>query len=381
MKTVRISQVVACHDEAWGKWPDTQDTDYSDVLAKRWQERYCDNETEILVDCRYYPVYWPYLVAGTRDMPIMYPWIDNTKSPTEGVLDAMAACLHSMPADSIQWWHAQQCYPFVAACLERDFRFRFLAFGDDCPGSSDIKTFPVAPYFNGILHTMGVWDPADGTKTRDKYRRLGCEPYLVIGGATNGLEAELERMHFSLEDKAQAIEEGKRPPVDFLFVGFAGGMPWRCRLLADLNSGGVSLGSCTTRLHGVGMRDGVLEPRLPTSNSGAAIARAYADALYTCNPQQSSLYNTRLIDCMLTGVVQLCMDPWGELADLGLDPFIDYLPFGGQAADIVAAIEGTREASLQLGSMIRRGGHNAARIARMYGPSPVRQRLYLEHFA
>jgi hypothetical protein len=165
---MKIKQLNVIHDPAWGKWPDTNDDDYSDVLAIRGN-RLVDG---IEVETRIYPAYMAFATAGNKQLPIDYQWIDNTKLPGQAVLEQQIEDLKQYGAgcDVIFWDHAKNCYPPVAEYIPQLFKLAILPFADDCPGSSEIKTFPVARYFDALFYQMKVWDFATGERTADKYK-------------------------------------------------------------------------------------------------------------------------------------------------------------------------------------------------------------------
>lgn len=390
MRTILLKQVVATPDPGqgatWQKWPDTNDTDFSELLAKRWEERYqLDGDTLIVIENRLYPVYMPYVTAGELDvskLPMAPYWIDNTKPPSDAVLRAMELQLIGMANDgctSLYWHHTTQCFPAVMERIEHLFKLRVMHFFDDCPGSSEIKTFPVAKYFNALVYGMGIFDAVTGQDTGEMYKALGVEHrYLVPLGSSAGFDEALAGpvyidRSFDAKDKAADIMAGNAPETDLTFVGAGQWMAgWRGQFMQDLFKFDWGRHGLKTRFHGVKCRDGVIgkDHRDPT-----AIASLYANTLFGVNPQVSSLYNTRLVDLFKAGVIQLVFDPHGELPKLGLVSGKHYLQFDGTVDGLLSVIAVWRSNHVGMADIIERGPEAAA-IVESHTTSNALTQLY-----
>ena len=341
---------------AWGKWPYTADTDFSPVLAQRWEERAQYEGIEYVVECRYLPAHMAYRAVGFCAPPPKHPYIDNTKLPPDSVMNEQVTILRGMVAegfDTLRWWGAIQCYAPVACHLKSLFKRSILHFNDDCPGVSETKAFPVASYFDALLHGMYVWSFERGERVTDLYRARGVKHcYFKTTSMIDGLEDELSRLDFDICAKAERVSNCWQGDVDVVFVGYAGGNPWRSKLLKDL-SVGVPAG-LKVRLHGVGAAHGVLEPRSPTRvDWGVPVARLYAGALFGANLQQSSLFNERLFDYWRCGVAQLVYDPHGELIANGFLPEVHYIAFDGSSAGLYRQVLAWKAKPQKLAELIR----------------------------
>lgn len=382
MRTVTVQQAIATHLHEWQKWPDTNDRDYSDVLAWRgeWRFTYPEHDLEIVVTNRYLPVFKAYLDAGDERLVVRFPWIDNTVLPSEAVRAALIAMLAEAAKEctALRWEHAHQCTPPVAAHLRGMFRLTSLNFGDDCAGSSEIKTWPVAHAFDAYVYTMFVWHFASGTLTAPLYTSRGVgRCYHIVSGETMGLSKHLAAASFSVEEKAAKVERGERMPVDFVFVGMANGFDWRKSLLEKVNTGGIP--AVSTRLHGVGMRDGEIGDRFPYQNAAPSLAGLYPQCLLGLNPQQSSIFNTRLIDLWRSGVVQLIHDPWNELAHYGIEAGRHYVAFDGTYTGLVKVAQACSRNARDLASIIRAGAAVADRLDQVASWTGAHRQLYLDH--
>lgn len=385
METVRVEQVVITHDHAWGKWPDTRDTDYAPVLARRWVGRYRRGDAVVEVTSRFLPAYLGHVRAGVLELPaaVRFPAIDNTVPPAEAVRAAQRALLAEAARDCrvVVWDHAHQCFPDVACALPGLFRLAILPFADDCPGSSEVKTFPVARYFDALYHQMLVWDDRTGARVADKYRALGL-PYarFLPQGTTAGLREALADAGFDLAAKAARVASGELTP-QLVFVGFVyrdGSR--RGATLADLAArrGELAAAGVPVRMHGVGAPDGELLPR-QVALPGRVFAPLYAGATFGVNAPVSSIFNSRLFDLWTAGVAQLVDDRHGELAELGFLPGEHFLPFDGTFDGLRDAVLSALARPDDLAGLIARAHAAAEAFVARHNPTSAYADIYHDH--
>jgi len=339
----QIKQLVVDHLHEWGRWPDCDNADYADAMNWRGKSVYQHGDLEIEVESRYYPVYKAFAEVD-RDLPIAFPWIDNTKEPSLAVQDQMLADLRKLAAecDVVLWNHAKNCYPRVAKHLPELFGLAILPFADDCPGSSEIKTFPVAMYFDAFYYQMYIWDFETGVKTHDKYAAVApnLKPYFKCQNESTGLLDGLGNIWFNVNEKIALIRQGRMPPIDLVFVGNGAAWHWRQKFIDELNA--ADFGDLHSALYGAKMRDGVLGAG-PGAACGYLVGKLYTQALCGVNPQVSSIFNGRLIDLWACGVIQFIYDPHEELRLQGFEEGTHYLGFDGTAADLIARVEDVKK--------------------------------------
>ena len=334
MTVTKIKQLTVDWQPSWGKWPDTDDKDYTSVLTGRTTTTYERGGDSIEVEERFLPAYMAFASCG-EELPITHQWIDNTKLPSQAVIDRQIADLQSFGAecDVIHWPHARNCYPEVAKHIPELFKLAILSFADDCPGSSEIKTFPVAQWFDAFYYQMKIWDFATGAVTADKYAEVApnLKPYFKGQNESAGLIEGIENLYFNPGPKADAIESGYLPVVDFVFLGYRA-WHWRGDFCNSLN--GADFGDLKSALYGQDMRDGMLGNG-PGGKCGYEAAKLYSQSLIGVNPQVSSIFNGRLIDLWTCGVVQMVHDPHGELASEGFIEGEHFVSFDGSTADCI----------------------------------------------
>jgi hypothetical protein len=359
MSVRKVKQVLVTDRGSWGKWPHTGDTNFAPVLAMR-EHTTATHEGQLYdVESTLFPAYACYSAIGFSRRHPAFPNINNTILPPKEVTSEQLLRLVELAKDHevIVWDHAVQCFPPVAQFLKSLFKCAILIFADDCPGSSNIKTFPVAKYFHAYYHQMGVWSYEKGECIDDMYRGLGVERcYFKANSTTMGFSRRLVEAGFDLEAKAARIEQGTFPLVDLVYVGGFFGNTWRLGLLRQ--AGAVS-GGVVTRFYGVGCRDGVLQPREPVERISEPLVSAYQDALFGVNPQQSSLFNTRLMDLWYAGVAQLIYDPHHELERQGFVAGEHYIPFDGSAAGLYTQVRAWKARPKELAALIRRAHKKA----------------------
>ena len=375
-----IQQVIVYDNIGWQKWPGTNDRDFSDICAQRdvspasyeWEGH------KFRVESRFLPAYKAFVDAG-EDPPLTYQWIDNTKPPSQRVIDAMVALLEEYAKECpvILWDHALNCYPSVAQHLRRLFRLALLAFADDCPGSSEIKTFPVAEHFDALYYQMKVWDFKTGVLTADKYREIapGLKLYHKGQNESAGLFEGLANILFDVNDKVSLLRRGVYPAIDVAFVGYRGWF-WRKEFCDGLNA--MDDGGLTVRLHGTDMRHGELDGRW-APNPGLQVGKLYANSLFGPNPQVSSIFNGRLMDLWRCGVVQLIHDPYNELVDEGFEPWVHYVPFDGTADDAMRLVHELKPQKDKLADMIHAAAVKVSEYQTIKSTNAVYARIYGEH--
>lgn len=358
-RIVDIEQVIATHRHDWKKWPDTDDRDYGPVLAERWTSSFRRDDTIIRVHNRFYPVYSAYVRAGDETLPIRFPVINNLSPPGPAVLEQQRRDLRLVAQEckAILWEHAHQCFPEVVFEMPSLFSLRALSHGDDCPGSSDVKTFPVASYFNALIYSMYVWNNESGALTADEYARRGLGYARFCPNVMSaGLQAGLDEVGFSIDKKQAMMRAGECDPT-LAFVGFTGGGE-RAQMFRHLGAAHArqqQLG-LSIRLHGIGMPDGPLEPRDPPHPRGLGypMAALYSNAFASPNMAISSLFNCRLADLWFAGVVQLVRDRWGELGRMGFVDGEHYLGFDGTADSLLAQLERIRARPTEAAALVGR---------------------------
>lgn len=345
MKVIEVEQVIATHRHEWRKWPDTEDKDYAPIFNERSMWYFRRGDTEIRVQCRFYPVYSAYVRSGDLRLPIQFPVINNLCPPSAAVLEQQRKDLVELSKEcrAILWEHTHQCFPDVSRDIPMLFPgMRTIIFGDDCPGSSDVKTFPNAAFFSAIVYSMFVWNNDDGSLTADVYRKRGL-PYarFMPSGTSSGLLPGLADLGFSISAKLEKIRRGEAKP-HLAFVGFTGSgeraQAMNGLRFAHARQKQVGL---EMKLYGIGMPDGVLEPRDPPHPKGLAypMAPLYAEALAGPNMAISSLWNCRAADLFHAGVVQVARDRWGEFRKMGFVDGEHFLDFNGTSDDVLAKVE------------------------------------------
>jgi len=321
-----IEQVFATHNTDWKKWPDTEDRDYSAILAQRTSCVLHTEQGEVELVMRLFPVYYPQAALGYLQTCLLYPGIDNRTDPAPALVQKTLELLRAQAqgAEMLTWFAAHQCWPSVAKELPSMFKLRVLNHGDDCTMSTPPRTIPVAPYFTVLAHWMQVYDVSTGERVPEVYARHGLHHCYHSGASlTPGTTALLaDSPNFSVAKKAAALRAGTLPQTDFIWVGTANGWGGRLQTAQSLNTMQWPPG-CKTKILGYGMRDGILLPAHdhphPKGLSYPA-AELYVDSLTGANAALSSLFNLRLWDLWGCGVVQVAYDPHGELDDAG---FID----------------------------------------------------------
>jgi hypothetical protein len=341
-----LHAVIVDHSPSWRKWPDTQDTDYTPILSSPVVRVHkLDEDTEIQVIGHYYPAFLPYIRSGHLQLPkeLPLPWqIDCRYPPHPCVLEQQLKDLTRLCQDNhiIIWRHGWQAFPPVTQELPRLFHLRLLEFGDDCPGSSEYKTFPHAKFFNALIYNMYTWDFDTGTRVKDKYAAHGID-FAAFGalGMSSALEYYIRDTGFSVTDKANQILQGKPPKKWLSFVGCVGGMnPKRAEFSRKLDRAAKTYHR-QIFLRGIGWSDGELQPHGDSRGDGYIVGPIYRDTLFGLNYPISSIWNTRAFDLFNMGVVPVVYDKNHEMADFGFIPGEHFIPFNGTVKDCLQACE------------------------------------------
>jgi len=366
-----IEGVIVGYQNVWRKWPDSEDRDYSSVLAKRELREYTVAGESIVVCMRWYPAHRAYVLAGVNKTPVWHPSINNTVLPPQSVMDAMLKDLTDIANDSVTlcyWEHAYQCYPYVAQHLKRIFKHSILMHADDCPGSTELKTEPIAKYFDSVIHGNVIWHP-NGELTSSLYNRLGIQDthYVALGvsaGFMKGLDNELSvGQVFSVEDRIEQLREGGYS-YDMVFVGGALG-DQRAILNEDKTTALFKAAGLRTRILGVGMRDGTLHPRIPP-DLGTPVAAVYLSAFSVLNMPMVGLMGTRPFDAWASGTLLIQQEMTHELRHLGILSGEHYAPFNGTMEDLIRVVRYHQEHFDETVKMIRAGYKYGMELSRRY---------------
>jgi len=377
---ITIQQVIVHDDPAWKLWPGTEDADFSHVCAMRdvAPADYEFDGQKIKVVSRFYPAYKAFAEAG-EDPPMGYQWIDNNKVPSQRVLDIMLRDLTELSKECsvVLWDHARNCYPAVAQKIPELFRLAILPFADDCPGSSENKTFPVAKWFDALYYQMKVWDFNTGVLTANKYAeiapRLKC--YFKGQNETVGLAEGLSNTGFNVMDKINNLRRGVYPAVDLAFVGYRA-WHWRRTFLDGLNNAdGAGL---VMRLHGTEMKHGEMDGRY-APNPGYHVSKLYSNTLFGPNAQVSSIFNSRLMDLWRCGVVQMVYDPHAELESEGFVPWVHYVPFDGTVDDLLRLVREMKPQRDRLADIMEAAAIKVDQYQTAKSSKAVYARIYGEH--
>jgi len=371
MKTIEAAIIGYRPD--WQKWPDTGDTNYDSVLLQRNDTLYDLGDLgDVTLRTRWYPIHRGYAVANHLQLPMQHPFINNLMNPWMPVLDAMIYDLECLANDGVQlviWEHAYQCYPYVAQHLKRIFKHSVLIHCDDSPGATEIKTDPIAKFFDSAIVGNLIWTTA-GEKTKDLYARWGVidTHYLALsttGGFMEGLAdahgwvkpredgvgiAPLRHgfggaqtgysgppCHGRLDlDRRMAQLRAKDYDHDLSFVG--GGMGgFRPLLNHPTTTQTFNQAGLRTVVAGIGMRDGPLMPRDPAT-LGHTVAGLYLRSFAALNVPFIGLMGTRPFDAWASGTLLVQHDPVGELDGIGVRPGVHYADFDGTIAGLVQAV-------------------------------------------
>lgn len=325
MSVIKLKQVVA---DLYPEWQ----TPYP---GDRWTEsRRLTDGRVVEVECRRWSPHAAYAIVG-EPHPILFPHIDNTRLPSDAVYNVQLSHLHdlSKECDVILWQHAHACYPSVAQHLKTLFKQSLLYFGDDCPGSSETKTFPIARYFDALLYSMWVRSE-NGEKTAAKYAEHGlARSYWYPMTTSAGVAEWIRDAGFIVDDRVR--------PIDLVWVGQAGYTQRRWEITRRMEDARGISPNQRWELRGFRMSGGDLEGR-EQPKPGSACASMYSYSLSGANVAESSIFNCRLQDLWECGVIQIVNDAHGELPQFGFVDGEHYLSWDGSAQHLVARVDWCR---------------------------------------
>jgi hypothetical protein len=374
VKKKTINQLAVVSDPRWL----TADN-YAPSMEKRVSSVLYRPGVELTIKTRPYPIQKSFRDAGEQSCLLAHQWIDNTTLPPQSVLDAQLEALEELSEDCnvVIWDHAQNCYPEVAKHLPRLFDLAILPFADDCPGSTEAKTLPVARFFDALFYQMYIWDFRSGVRTESKYRDYAPDLkfYFKCQNESAGLNEGLADILFGVQNKIDALKMGIFPPIDFVFVGCLGWMD-RKGFCSDLNA--ADFGGLHSRIHGQGMRDGYLAES-PGKPVAYPVAKLYSQSLFGVNPQVSSIFNARLIDLWVSGVIQFIHDPHGELASQGFEAGVHYVSFDGTVADMIGKMHALRADPKAAANIMEQAHRKMVEYQTKRSTNEVYTNIYMDH--
>lgn len=383
----RLRQLVVDFWPSKAKWPFSEDKDFStEVLAPLGTYEIPTDGGTVQIDSAAFPIYSIYAANGWKlhEESRVPGDINNILVPDASIMYELASQLRQAADrfDIISWHHATHCYPAVASEVLSRYKLSILHFGDDCPGSSERKSFPCVQYFDAAVHRMLVWNYATGQRVPDMYRNAGFRGrcYHNVGSQTDSLWAWLKETGFSLEEKIQRFSAGSLP-IDLVWLGCIGRMnPARQLLLSELNKLARSI-PLAVRLHGKEMRDGYYQCDANSGpfDLGRAAAQLYNSCATGLNFPASSFFNGRLFDLPLTGVAPIMYDPHGELTSVGMLPGKHYATYDGTLPSLLETVqELLRNRSLWT-HIVKQANAVAYHLLKTSSTAAVYNRVILDH--
>lgn len=362
MTTVHLEQVIVTHrarwnSDAWNKWPETPDRNYSEILARRWNTQFEIDGTTFEVTNRFYPAYLPFIKSGTEP-PVPFPTIDARRSPSSNALAVMAADLSQLGKECqvVLWEHAYQCYPAIAHRLREWFKLSILQHGDDCPAVSPIRTLPICAGFDALYYSMFIYDCITGQRTRDVYVMHGLSDCrFKSSNESVGLRKWISDSGFKIEDKLEQVRQGV-VPVGFVWVGASAMNCLRDDVLRNLYNSRSKIADAVGAI-AIHSKNGFGGPLLPLDHGegeGYVVAGLYAKSLFGFNGPVSSIWNTRTIDLPLLGVAPIVYDPHEELKQEGFFPEEHYIPFDHDLGKMLATLSDWKRRPDELSALIER---------------------------
>lgn len=384
MAIIDVEQLTITDNPGWKKWPHTQDTDFSNIEAVRLKREISDAHNTIRVTERFYPAFSAYAKVGNLSLPCPPGIIDNTKLPPSDVLEQQVRDLTALSKEcqALYWHTAYQGFPYVADKVCPLFQFKLLSFGDDCPGSSEIKTFPIARHFNALIHAMGVWSMDTGEFVSTIYRRLGIpDIYQTTAGCTTGLLIALDDTNFDVEDKIAKIGAGARFENDLVFIGARTQRSWRSRFISRMNKvlHGIKSSGLNITFKGAGMPDGLYQPATHPKGIGYPVGLLYTKTHMGVNLQLSGLFNARLMDLWRTATPQMIYDPHGEMQLIKAEPMEHFIPFDGTPEGLLATFKKYRTEHALLAHIARNGVAQEKFVRETMNFYTVMNEVFLDH--
>ena len=373
MPEYTVNVLVVEHSPEWKKWPDTEDEDYTSVHEGAWTNVHEQGDIRIVVNSHYYPIYEAFSKTGHSLSEGVHPLaINNLRIPPSKVIDQIIADLHFYGKDCqiLSWPHLRHCYAPVAGKIKEIFNFAVFCFCDDCPQSSEYKSFPAAHGFDVGQYQMYIWDYTTGVLTGDRYKEfnLANPVFSPPRGGTSYFSQYLAEDGFTEEKRLHDIREGALP-VGLVYVGANGyPNPLRCTFLDLLNEHDdeiEDLLSKPLRLWGYRMRDGVLGERNVPVGDGFFVAPEYNRSLFTINYPVSSLFNARLLDCWEAGVIQLIPDIHNELDTIKARDGEHFIKFDGSFDDMREKLAIWKDRPLRLANIAAAGFKKAREVKQM----------------
>lgn len=363
----------------WGKWPTSDDTDFSELISRDQVNEHLNVEGEsVRIITRTLPIHSIYSVISYREKPPEYPAIDNTLRPHAKIEKEQERVLSEMSQgmDGIYWDHVHHCHSSIAHVIPNLAPVRVINFADDCPNSSEHKTIPVAKYFTDLIHSMNVWDFGSGKRVSDLYAENGLSScYFAPNGRTAGLDQGIDDIGFDFEERVDRIERGIYPKIDLGYVGLLGGNKYRRSILRRLAVGDIQ--GISVKAYGFGFPGGELGDRRDPLGCGYFFPNLYSNVLFGLNAQMSSLFNTRLMDLWYMGVAQLIHDPHGEMGERGFLDGIHYIEFDGSAEDMREKILDWKSRPKDLAQMLRKARKDSVEFLAEHNSGRALARIYL----
>lgn len=362
------------------KWPTTGNKDFSGTRESLQSTcQYTLNGETVEVQTYYFPLYSIYVANGWKLEPgleIGNP--NNLLEPDPAVLQQLRLQLTAFGNcyDIILWPHALLCYPYVGDLI-RKFKLSIMTFGDDCPGSSEQKSFPVCRFFDAIVHRMLIWDYASGVRSETKYKEHGAKRcYHDLGGPDPSLHSWIGEGNLDLPMKLRRMSHFQLP-IDLIWIGCIGWMnPERSAFLTELNRRAAEWqGAGKTVLYGKDMRDGIVGSQ-GRGTDGIWTGPLYRDSLFGLNYPASSIFNGRFFDLPLTGTIQVLHDRNDELKTVGMLPEEHYLSFDGTVDNLFSVMARAKARSDLAGLGLR--AHEKA-LELLEQNSLLTQRILADH--
>lgn len=312
--------------------------------------------------------FWdPYSCYGAEPLPHGQPLgraINNLAwVPSQAVLARMIQQLTEVAGScQVIWWDsAIQCFPQVAQHLKRLFRLAILNFGDDLPGSSECKTFPVASCFDVLLHAMYTRNFKTGESVPAAYAARGLKDCRFIAwGPLNACPED------RFERKVARLHAGNLP-LDLVWLGNAGISDLRRSILLQAQQ---ALRGRPAKFFGHGM---------PAGWWSGAPMDLYDEAVFGVNIAESSLFNGRFADLCVSGTIQIACDPYGELRRFGFVDGVHFLAYDGSPAQLLARMATVRGNGEALASMARAARDRFMAYRREYGDEEVQSGVLLDY--